>query len=47
MFRISCVTCPIRSSSSVDLDSAVMRACSVTESAMAVSRQRFKMWNSQ
>jgi len=28
--------------SSMDLDSAVMRACSVTAPAIAVSRQRFK-----
>lgn len=43
--RISCATCPDRSVSSVDLDS-VIRACSVTASAVAVSRHRFSVWNS-
>lgn len=44
--RISCATRPRRSSSSFALASALSRACSVTASAMAVSRQRLRTWNS-
>lgn len=44
--RVSCATRPARSTSSVDRDSAVIRACSVTDSAIAVSRHRFNERNS-
>jgi hypothetical protein len=38
--RISCATCPSRPTSSAPVRCAVMRACSVTASAIAVSRHR-------
>ena len=44
--RNSCAACPRRSTSSADCVCAVTRACSVTASAIAVSRQRLSVLNS-
>ncbi len=44
--RSSCAAWPRRSVSCADRASAVTRACSVTASAIAVSRHRLRVWNS-
>jgi len=46
LLRSSWARWPSRSASRADESRARMRANSVTEAAIAVSRQRFRMWNS-